>query len=110
MDNNRLRWNEASLLFRRQNESNKTKGSVANPYNYLVVPENYDERQAQRFAVEIGEVAGRVYPQDEMGAASHHQALGQMLGAFWPGGSQDLERHPQWGIPRGSIAPAFVGS
>ncbi len=26
------------------------------------------------------------------------------------GGPQDLQRHPQWGIPNGSVVPAFVGS
>src|SRR5207302_3521642 len=37
-------------------------------------------------------------------------ALGQMIAAFSQGGSQDLQRHTQWGIPKGSVVPAFVGA
>jgi hypothetical protein len=33
-----------------------------------------------------------------------------MAEAFSQGGSQDLQRNPQWGIPKGSFVPAFVGS
>jgi len=33
-----------------------------------------------------------------------------MTGAFFQGGPQDLQRHPQWGSPKGSVVPAFVGS
>jgi hypothetical protein len=33
-----------------------------------------------------------------------------MIDAFSQGGSQDLQRNPQWGIPEGSVVPAFVGS
>jgi hypothetical protein len=88
---------------------NKTDGTVANPNNYLMVPANYDERQAQHFAAQIADMVGRVYPEDEMGAAGLHRALGQMIGAFVQGGPQDLQRHPKWGIPKGSVVPAFVG-
>lgn len=33
-----------------------------------------------------------------------------MTGAFRPNGPQDLQRHPQWGIPKDSVVPAFVSS
>jgi hypothetical protein len=87
----------------------RTEGSIANPYNYLIVPNNYTEQKARDFATQIAGIIGRVYPEDEMGAAGLHQALGQMVAAFLQGGSQDLQRHPHWGIPRGSVVPAFVG-
>lgn len=90
--------------------NNKTDGRIANPYNYLIVPKNYTDEQAKGFAAQIADIINRVYPEDEMGAAGLHQALGQMTAAFLPGGSQDLQRHPQWGIQKGSVAPAFVGS
>jgi hypothetical protein len=75
-----------------------------------MVPADYTEQKAKDFAAQIADIIGRVYPEDEMGAAGLHQALGQMIGAFSRGGSQDLQRHPQWGIPKGSVVPAFVGS
>ena len=90
--------------------NNKTHGKIANPENYLIVPANYSEERAKDFAAQIADAVDRVYPGDDTGAAGLHQALGQMSGAFSPGGLQDLQRHPQWGIPKGSIAPAFVGS
>ncbi len=101
---------QRAYLYSDASGGNKSIGSIANPNNYLIVPENYTEQKAKDFAAQIADIVGRVYPEDEMGAAGLHQALGQMIGAFWPGGPQDLQRHPQWGIPEGSIAPAFVGS
>jgi hypothetical protein len=32
-----------------------------------------------------------------------------MKNAFWPNGSQDLQRNPQWGIPENSFVRAFTG-
>lgn len=90
--------------------NNKTNGAIANPSNYLIVPANHTERGAKDFAAQIAATIGRVYPEDETGSAGLHQALGRMIGAFWQGGPQDLQRHPQWGIPRGSTVPAFIGS
>jgi hypothetical protein len=90
--------------------SNRTGGGVANPNNYLIVPANYSDRQARDFAAGIADTIGRVYPEDEAGAAGPNQAREQMTAAFMQGGSQDLQRHPQWGIPKGSVVPAFVGS
>jgi hypothetical protein len=89
---------------------NRTIGSIANPNNYLIVPVNYAEQQARDFATRIADTIGQVYPGDETGTAGLHQALGQMTGAFFQGGPQDLQRHPQWGIPKGSVVPAFTGS
>jgi hypothetical protein len=62
------------------------------------------------FAGRVAQSVRRAYPEDEMGAAGLHDALAQMTAAFLPGGSEDLQRHPQWGIPKGSVVPAFVGS
>jgi hypothetical protein len=87
---------------------NKTDGSVANPNNYLVVPANYSEQQARDFAAGITRLWHTAYPGDAIGGPN--RALMAMTAAFTQGGSQDLQRHPQWGIPKGSIVPAFVGS
>ena len=89
--------------------SNRTDGGVANPNNYLIVPANYSDRQARHFAAGIADTLGQVY-QDETGATGPSRARAQMIGAFLQGGPQDLPRHPQWGIPGGSVVPAFVGS
>jgi hypothetical protein len=88
----------------------KTTGEIANPNNYLIVPANYTEQQARAFAAEIANTMGQVYPGDETGAAGLNQALGRMTGAFLRNGPQDLQRHPQWGIPKNSVVPAFKGS
>lgn len=88
--------------------SNKTNGSIANPNNYLVVPANYSVQKARDFAGQIADSIGGTGV--ETGTGGLGQALGQMAGAFLPGGSQDLQRNPQWGIPKGSMVPAFIGS
>jgi hypothetical protein len=90
--------------------NNKTDGSVANPNNYLIVPANYTERQAKDFAARITSTWYNLHPGDETSTAGPNQALMDMAEAFFQGGSQDLQRHPQWGIPKGSVVPAFVGS
>lgn len=87
--------------------NDKTKGAIANPNNYLIVPANYDEAKAREFADQITELR---YPGMDPDATGMSAALGGMTAAFLPGGSQDLQRHAQWGIPKGSIVPAFVGS
>jgi len=86
----------------------KTKGRIANPNNYLIVPANYTEQQARDFAARIASTIGQVYPQDEGRGLTG--ACGQMAGAFRQNGPQDLQRHPQWGIPRDSVVPAFISS
>ena len=90
--------------------NNKTEGSAANPNNYLIVPAGYTEQQAKEFAAHIANTAGQTYPGDETGASGFQQALAQMVASFSQGGSQDMQRYPKWGIPDGSVVPAFVGS
>src|SRR5450756_538873 len=80
------------------------------PNNYLIVPANYTDKKARNFAAQVADMISQVDPGDESGATGLHQALGLMSGSFWRGGPQDLQRHPQWGIPEGSVVPAFVGS
>jgi hypothetical protein len=88
--------------------SDKTKGAIANPNNYLVVPANYSEEKARDFAADIAKTAGATDP--DTGEAGLSTALARMTEAFSQGGSQDLQRHRQWGVPAGSVVPAFVGS
>jgi hypothetical protein len=90
--------------------NDQTHGSVANPNNYLIVPANYSDQQARDFAAGIADALGQVYREDETGTTGPNRAREQMTEAFVQGGSQDLQRHPQWGIPKGSVVPAFVGS
>lgn len=90
--------------------NNKTNGKIANPNNYLVVPANYSVQKARDFAGQIANSLRQIDSGDETGGAGLGLALGQMAGAFMRGGSQDLQRNPQWGIPKGSFVPAFVGS
>ena len=81
----------------------KTRGEIANPNNYLIVPANYTEQQARAFAVEIASAVGQADPGNEGGGLGG--ALGQMTGAFVRNGPQDLQRHPQWGIPKKIFCP-----
>lgn len=92
-------------LFSDGSGNNRTPGSTANPNNYLIVPANHSEQQAQDFARGVADTIK--YDESGMGVPS---ALVQMIAAFGQGGSQDLQRSPQWGIPKGSAVPAFVGS
>jgi hypothetical protein len=88
----------------------KTRGEIANPNNYLIVPANYTEQQARAFAADVANTLNQVYPKDATGIMGSMRARAQMIDAFSQGGSQDLQRNPQWGIPEGSVVPAFVGS
>jgi hypothetical protein len=81
----------------------KTSGAIANPNNYLIVPANYTEQQAWAFAAHI---AGTM----DLGPIGQALALNRMKDAFWSNGPQDLQRHPQWGIPENSFVPAFIDS
>jgi hypothetical protein len=101
---------QGSFLYSDGLGRNKTDGSVANPHNYLIVPANYTEQQAKDFAARITNTWYTAHPGDETSTAGPNQALMDMAEAFFQGGSQDLQRHPQWGIPKGSVVPAFVGS
>jgi len=104
------RGSQKAYLYSDDSGSNKTDGSVANPNNYLIVPANYSEQQARDFAAGISSTLNQVYPEDETGTAGPHYAREQMIMALRQGGSQDLQRHPQWGVPRDSVVPAFVSS
>jgi hypothetical protein len=76
-------------------------GVIANPNNYLIVPANYTEQQAKAFAAEVAHT---------LSTRGAGEAQDQMTDAFSQGGSQDVQRSPQWGIPEGSVVPAFVSS
>ena len=76
---------------------------AANPNNYLIVPANFSEAQARAYADQISglqniPVIGTALARAKMGID------------FRPNGSQDLQRDPQWGIPKGSVVPAFVSA
>jgi hypothetical protein len=83
--------------------NNGTSGSIANPNNYLIVPANYTEQKARDFAAGIKKI------RDTHLLGSDTVAALAMAKAFTQGGSQDLQRHPQWGIPKDSVVKAFVG-
>lgn len=89
--------------------SNKTHGTLANPNNYLIIPANYDEQRAKAFAKEIIATMSGSLGDETGGAAPLTQALLNMRAAFKQGGSEDLQRHPQWGVPKDSFVPAFKG-
>jgi hypothetical protein len=91
------RGSQNAYLYSDSSGNNKTPGPAANPNNYLIVPANYDEQAARKFAANIA-------------AAPLPIALARMIDAFGQGGSQDLQRNPHWGIPNGSTVGAFVGS
>ena len=83
--------------------NNGMSGSEANPNNYLIVPSNYTELKARDFAAGIKKIPDTHLPGSDM------VAVLAMANAFTQGGSQDLQRHPQWGVPKGSAVKAFVG-
>jgi hypothetical protein len=101
---------QIAFIYADDSDKYKTPGEIANPNNYLIVPANYTEQKARAFAAEIANTISQVYPGDETGAAGLNQALGRMAGAFLRNGSQDLQRHPQWEIPKNSVVPAFISS
>jgi hypothetical protein len=78
--------------------SSKTDGKIANPNNYVVVPANYSEEQAKDFAARLA-VAGQ---------QGRQALLASMTSAFWPGGSEELQRNPRWGIPPDSFVRAYI--
>jgi hypothetical protein len=99
---------QKAFLFSDASGGDKTDGKIANPYNYLIVPDGYTEQKARDFASGISD--SLVNALDETGgAAGLVQALLDMKAAFQQHGSQDLQRNPQWGVPNNSFVPAFVG-
>jgi hypothetical protein len=85
------------------NDQGADRTDAANPNNYLIVPANFDEAQARAYAAQIAKI-------QNIPAIGTPLALAKMGLDFRPNGSQDLQRDPQWGIPEGSVAPAFVSS
>jgi hypothetical protein len=100
---------QKAFIYADGSEKHKTRGEIANPNNYLIVPANYTERQARAYAAEVADTIRQVYPGDETGAGGLNLALARMTGAFFRDGPQDLQRHPHWGIPEKSFVPAFIG-
>jgi hypothetical protein len=99
---------QEAFLYPGNSDLGRTAGAVANPNNYLVVPANYDEAKAQQFADGVADMIAT--SDTDTGGAGLESALAHMTSEFSQGGSQDLQRHPQWGVPTGSFVPAFVGS
>jgi hypothetical protein len=92
---------QRAYLYSDASGRNKTPGEVANPNNYIVVPHNYSEADAKAFASRLADTLkrGGVAP-----------LMAQMTSAFWPGGSEELQRNPRWGIPPNSFVPAFISA
>jgi hypothetical protein len=78
--------------------SNQTDGKIANPNNYVVVPTNYSEKQANDFAADLAATR-------KLGPAA---TFALMTSAFWLGGSEELQRNPRWGIPPNSFVRAYT--
>jgi hypothetical protein len=92
-------WQNANL-YSDSLGNNQTDGKIANPNNYIVVPANYSEQDAKDFGNRLG-VLQRISPP---------AMLGVMTSAFWPGGSEELQRNPRWGIPANSFVRAYISS
>ncbi len=80
--------------------SDQTDGKIANPNNYVVVPANHSEQEARKFASDLAAAS-------RMGVAP---TLALMTSAFWPGGSQELQRNLRWGIPPNSFVRAYTSA
>ncbi len=78
--------------------NNQTDGRIANPNNYIIVPANHSEQQARKFAAVLAG-ASRI---------GSGPALALMASAFWPGGSEELQRNQRWGIPPNSFVRAYT--
>jgi hypothetical protein len=80
---------------------NQTDGKTANPNNYVVVPANYTE-QAARDAAALLEAVHRL--------PIPGGTLGLMTRDFWPGGPEELQRNPRWGIPPDSFVRGYTSA
>lgn len=87
-------------LYSDSSGNNRTDGRIANPNNYVVVPANYNEQGARKFAAVLA-AASRI---------GSGPTLALMTSAFWSGGSQELQRNPQWGIPPNSFVRAYTSA
>jgi hypothetical protein len=81
--------------------NNQTDGKIANPNNYVVVPANYTEQSARDAAAALEKFNRLPLP----GAT-----LGLMTTDFWPGGSEELQRNPRWGIPPNSFVRGYTSA
>jgi hypothetical protein len=79
--------------------NNQTDGKIANPNNYIVVPADHSEQEARKFAAKLSDTVEN----GELGST-----LALMTSAFWPGGSEELQRSPRWGIPPNSFVRAHT--
>jgi hypothetical protein len=57
----------------------KTRGEIANPNNYLIVPANYAEQQARAFAADVANTLN--YSEDTAGTMGATRAKAQMSDA-----------------------------
>lgn len=81
--------------------NNQTDGKVANPNNYIVVPANYTEQGAQ-------DAARRLRTLNQSGILGG--TLGGMMLDFWPGGYEELQRNPRFGIPPDSFVRGYTSA
>ena len=92
---------QKAYLYSDSSGSNKTNGKTANPNNYVIVPESHTEQDARKFASMLADASKSQVP-------GLMPAL--MTSAFWPGGSEELQRNPRWGIPPNSFVPAYISA
>jgi hypothetical protein len=95
------RASQRAYLYSDASGRNKTSGLVANPNNYIVIPHSYDEANAQAFASGLA---------DTLKGSGVAPLMERMTSAFWPGGSEELQRNPRWGIPPNSFVPAYISA
>jgi len=81
--------------------SNQIDGKVANPNNYIVVPANYTEAAARDAAATLEAVHRLGIPGGTLGLMTHY---------FWPGGPEELQRNPRWGIPPRSFVRGYTSA
>jgi hypothetical protein len=86
-------------LYSDSSGQNKTDGKIANPNNYIVVPASYSEQEAKDSGAALAET---------LRTKGLRPMLEQMTSAFWPGGSEEMQRNPRWGIPPDSFVPAYI--
>ena len=77
------------------------KSAEANPNNYMIVPAGFNEAHARAYADQIRQMMND--PESYLSRAATQVGVD-----FDRGGSQDLQRGHQWGIPEGSTVPAFA--
>jgi hypothetical protein len=73
---------QVGYIYADASDNYKTKGEIANPNNYLIVPHVHTEQRARSFAARIANTIGQLHPGNEGGGLAN--ALGQMTGAFLP--------------------------